>query len=200
MTWTASRTPHVTPQRWPVPALITLANAKRARRLAGARSATAADPFDNLDAACGLLEPLGLTNPLKPEDLADLKVLADQTRAITDSLASGERPGSVSNLNRLAAAARADQTLQVDADGNLFAELHWEASTAVAELACRIVTELGRLDPSRLRRCAREACDLLFYDVTRSSTQRWHSDTPCGLRERQERWRKAASEKKAASI
>jgi predicted RNA-binding Zn ribbon-like protein len=59
------------------------------------------------------------------------------------------------------------------------------------ELACRIVAELGRLEPARLRHCAREACDLLFYDTTRSRTQRWHSESPCGLRERQDRWRKA---------
>ncbi|WP_414710672.1 CGNR zinc finger domain-containing protein [Pseudonocardia sp.] len=35
----------------------------------------------------------------------------------------------------------------------------------------------------RLRRCARTACDLLFYDTTRSRTRRWHVEDPCGWRE-----------------
>jgi predicted RNA-binding Zn ribbon-like protein len=66
--------------------------------------------------------------------------------------------------------------------------VHRHADTAVAELAHRLVEELGRLDPVRVRHCAREACDLLFYDTTRSRTQRWHSESPCGNRERQDRF------------
>ncbi len=156
-------------------------------------------PFGDCDAARTLLEPLGLSRRLEPGELDDLRALAHETQAITDSLLRNDRPGGVGTLNRLAAGARAEQTLRIEPDGGLVAELRWQAPSAVAELACRIVTELGYLDPARLRRCAREACDLLFYDTTRSRTQRWHSDTPCGLRERQERWRKATAGEKAAA-
>ncbi|MBV9422501.1 MAG: CGNR zinc finger domain-containing protein [Solirubrobacterales bacterium] len=43
---------------------------------------------------------------------------------------------------------------------------------------------VGRLEPFRLRVCARRECSLLFYDITRPNPQRWHSDAPCGWCER----------------
>jgi CGNR zinc finger len=185
---TAART---TPQRQPVPALITLSNATRPRRPSGARRATTLDPFGSHSAAVSLLEPLGLSQPLRTGELGDLKALAAETRAITEALVSGRRPPSIRTLNRLARRASATQALHVGPDGTLTADVRWHAATAVAELASRIVSELGRLEPGRLRHCAREACDLIFYDTTRSRTQRWHSESPCGLRERQDRLRKA---------
>jgi predicted RNA-binding Zn ribbon-like protein len=114
------------------------------------------------------------------------------TRAITEALISG-KPPNVGTLNRLAHQASATQTLRIRPDGTLTADVRWHTTSAVAELACRLIAELGRLEPSRLRYCAREACDLLLYDTTRSRTQRWHSESPCGSRERQDRWRKATS-------
>lgn len=193
------RTTTTTPQRQPVPALITLSNATRPRRPSGARAATTTDPFGSYAAAVSLLEPLGLSNPLGTDELDDLKALADETRAITEALVSGSRPPGISTLNRLAQQASATQTLRIGPDGTLTADVRWHAASAVAELACRIVAELGRLEPARLRHCAREACDLLFYDTTRSRTQRWHSESPCGLRERQDRWRKTAGEGNAVT-
>jgi hypothetical protein len=184
--------PKTTPQRWQVPALIALSNATRPRRPAGARTATAADPFGSYTAAVALLEPLELSRPLSIDELDDLKVLADETRAITEALVNDRRPPRISTINRLAEQASATQTLHIGPDGTLTADVRWHAASAVAELACLIVAELGRLDPARLRYCSREACDLLFYDTTRSRTQRWHSESPCGLRERQDRWRKTA--------
>jgi predicted RNA-binding Zn ribbon-like protein len=55
-----------------------------------------------------------------------------------------------------------------------------------------VVMELGEIDEARLKRCDRDACDLVFYDTTRSRTQRWHADAPCGNRERQRRHRAAS--------
>ncbi|HYB26212.1 MAG TPA: CGNR zinc finger domain-containing protein [Solirubrobacteraceae bacterium] len=37
--------------------------------------------------------------------------------------------------------------------------------------------------------CERPECRLLFYGTTRSATQRWHAESPCGVRERQWRYR-----------
>jgi predicted RNA-binding Zn ribbon-like protein len=62
-----------------------------------------------------------------------------------------------------------------------------------ATLARQVALELGEIDPKRLKRCALPACDLLFYDTTRSGTRRWHAESPCGARERQRRYRAAAS-------
>jgi CGNR zinc finger len=183
--------PMTTPQRRPVPTVIALSNATRPRRPAGSRTPVAADPFGSHADALALLEPLGLAQPLGPAELDDLRALAAETQAITAALASDQPPPGIGTLNRLAGQASATQRLHVQPDGTLSADLRWHAASAVAELACRVVAELGRLDPARLRHCSREACDLLFYDTTRSRTQRWHSESPCGLRERQERLRRA---------
>jgi predicted RNA-binding Zn ribbon-like protein len=43
------------------------------------------------------------------------------------------------------------------------------------------------IDLSRLRQCQRKECDLLFFDTTRSRSQRWHAESPCGWLERQHR-------------
>jgi predicted RNA-binding Zn ribbon-like protein len=189
----AEKTTATAPHRQPVPTLIALSNATRPRRPPGARTAITFDPFGSYADAVALLEPLGLEQRLGTDELGDLRALAAQTRAITEALLSNRRAPSIAALNRLARQATATQTLRTGPDGTLTADVRWHADTAVAELACRIVAELGRLDPVRLRKCARERCDLLFYDTTRSRTQRWHSDSPCGLRERQDRWRSAAA-------
>lgn len=188
-------TAKTTPERQPVPTLIALSNAARPLRPPGSRTATTADPFRSHTAAMALLEPLGLSQPPGPDELDDLRALAGETRAVAEALAAGRRPPGISTLNRLAQQASASQTLRIGPDGTMTADVRWRAPSAAAELACRIVAELGRLDPARLRHCAREACDLLFYDTTRSRTQRWHSESPCGLRERQVRWKAAGAGK-----
>jgi len=58
-----------------------------------------------------------------------------------------------------------------------------------AVLAARVAAELGVADLSRIKECARSECRLVFYDDTRSRTQRWHADAPCGRLERQRRHR-----------
>jgi predicted RNA-binding Zn ribbon-like protein len=63
--------------------------------------------------------------------------------------------------------------------------LLWEDRSVAAALARRLISELAALQPGRLRQCARPECTLLFYDVTRSRTRRWHAQDPCGWRDRQ---------------
>jgi len=181
------------PQRQPVPTLLTLSNARRPRRPAGARTALAVDPFTNHATAVALLEPLALVEQLSTGDLDDLKALADEIQTITETLLSNSQPPDIRTLNRFAEQASGTRTLLIQPDGTLATNESWHAPSAVVELARRIVDELGRLDPARLRHCSREACNLLFYDTTRPGTQRWHSESPCGLRERQERWRKTTA-------
>jgi predicted RNA-binding Zn ribbon-like protein len=79
--------------------------------------------------------------------------------------------------------------LRVTPAGQLEAVVLWESAPAAAVLAGRVIDELGAIDRSRLRVCARPECSLIFYDSSRSGTQRWHSEVPCGWRERQRRRR-----------
>jgi predicted RNA-binding Zn ribbon-like protein len=48
----------------------------------------------------------------------------------------------------------------------------WRDPDPVAGLARRVIEELARTDPSRFRQCQRKECDLLFFDTTRSRSQR----------------------------
>jgi CGNR zinc finger protein len=86
-------------------------------------------------------------------------------------------------LNALASDSQARLRL-VDSCGALRQELLWEDGSSAARLARRLIAELADLDSTRLRKCARPQCTLLFYDTTRSRTRRWHAEDPCGWRER----------------
>lgn len=81
--------------------------------------------------------------------------------------------------------------LDVSEHQALRARLDWNEPTPAATLARTVALELGEIDLARLKRCERPACNLVFYDTTRSSTQRWHAESPCGNRERQRRYRAA---------
>lgn len=188
-------TASIADRRRDTPALLTLANARLARRPAGARQPTAHDQVAAFTDARALLEPLGLRAPFTPEQLPDLAALTDEVHALATALATRQRPPSISVLNGLAQRAHATRTVQVSPTGQITAPITWTADTAVAELAARITAELDRMDPARLKHCAREACPLLFYDTTRPGTRQWHGESPCGLRERQARFRAAAEGK-----
>ncbi len=177
-------------QRQSVSALIVLSNATSPRRPVGFRKAIVPDPFASHTTAKLLLEPLGLERELGEDEIDELQKLAAETRHVAEALVNNRLPPSIDTINRLAGQGRGTQTLRIEIDGTLSVDVRWHSDTAVIELACRIMAELGRFDPARLRRCAREACDLFFYDTTRSRTQRWHSESTCGQRERQDRWKK----------
>ena len=126
-------------------------------------------------------------------DAAELDPLRDLHAAIVelvDALLGGRpltRPAA--RLTHLAAPS----TATVRLDEHLRTRLEWSEPAPTAALARQVVLELGELDPKRLKRCAHPPCDLVFYDTTRSGTRRWHAESPCGTRERQRRYRAAAS-------
>jgi predicted RNA-binding Zn ribbon-like protein len=169
------------------PVLVTLANAGRPRRPVGARRAVAEDPFAREESATRMLKPF-LGRSVAAGELEGLRRLARAAGRIAASVADGTSP-PLQGLNRLAGECTGRTQLRSTPDGRLEAVVRWEAGPAPAVLARRIVEELAGIEPGRLRRCARPECGLLFYDSTRSGTQRWHSEVPCGWRERQRRRR-----------
>lgn len=173
------------------PALVVaLANARADRRPVHAPRASFHDALGDADSASELLEPF-LGQPVEPADLSGLRALHRAVVGVVDALIDG-RPPPLGALNDLAARVPATYSLARGAsEGELRAVLSPRRSTAVGRLVLEVVRELAELDPSRLRRCARPECRLVFYDATRSGTQRWHADSPCGLRERQLRYRAA---------
>jgi predicted RNA-binding Zn ribbon-like protein len=99
---------------------------------------------------------------------------------------------AAARLTSLAQLSVATVRLDVGESQTLRARLEWSEPTPTATLARRVALELGEIDVKRLKRCEQPACDLVFYDTTRSGTRRWHAESPCGARERQRRYRAAA--------
>jgi predicted RNA-binding Zn ribbon-like protein len=95
-------------------------------------------------------------------------------------------------LTSIAQPSSATVRLDVGENQTLRAQLNWSEPTPAAMLARRVALELAEIDVARLKRCERPACNLAFYDMTRSGTQRWHAESPCGNRERQHRYRAAS--------
>jgi predicted RNA-binding Zn ribbon-like protein len=132
-------------------------------------------------------EPL-TAEPVSDDDLAALRLVQRAAASAADALLS-RTPVDTETVNALASGCRARIELTCDDDGRLRQTLAWNDPSVAARLARRLAAELAALDPHRLRRCARPECDLVFYDITRSRTQRWHAEDPCGWRERQRRRR-----------
>lgn len=121
--------------------------------------------------------------PIREVDLPDLRRIHRFAGRAAVALLDGDLPRP-DVLNELAADSSAHLRL-IAGDGSLDQKLVWDDVSAVGQLARRLIEELSSLEPTRLRRCAGRPCNLLFYDSTRSRTQRWHAENPCGWRERQ---------------
>ena len=53
---------------------------------------------------------------------------------------------------------------------------------ALATIARDAVTLFGEVGPGRIRECAADDCQLIFYDESRSNNRRWCSMQRCGNR------------------
>lgn len=123
-------------------------------------------------------------------ELVELRELHQVVVALVDRVLTGRPVGrAAGRLINLASPSRARVQLAHDRASGLHTRLVWDDATLTSRLARQVVTELGEIDPARLRRCERAPCRLIFYDTTRSNTQRWHAESPCGQRARQQRFR-----------
>lgn len=147
---------------------------------------TRPDPFSGPD---GLARALGLAR-VEGAEIESLRVLHAVVVDLVDRLVAGwPVAGQTEQLTALAHASVARVHLEPGRDRAMRAYVDWSDPDPVSALARRLIHELGALDVTRLRRCARPECDLIFYDTTRSGTRRWHAESPCGIRERQRRHR-----------
>jgi predicted RNA-binding Zn ribbon-like protein len=168
--------------------VVALANARATRRPTGTRAAVAHDALVDAAGAGELLEPF-LDRPVQAHELAEVRAVQRAVAAIIDALIERSDDPPIAALNTLAARHPTVHALERDPDGTLRGTLAPQRRSAAAALIVRAIGELSELEPSRLRRCARPECGLVFYDRSRSATQRWHAERPCGLRERQRRHR-----------
>jgi predicted RNA-binding Zn ribbon-like protein len=167
--------------------VVALANAQADRRPTHTPVAVPHDALADAAGASELLKPF-LDAPVGAHELAAVRAVQRAVVAIVDALIDGSQ-APLEALNTRAAEEPVIYALVRQPDGTLRATLRPKRGSAAATLLVAVIRELGELEPSRLRRCARPECTLVFYDVTRSATQRWHAERPCGLRERQRRHR-----------
>jgi predicted RNA-binding Zn ribbon-like protein len=167
--------------------VVALANAEADRRPTHAPVAVPHDALADAAGASELLKPF-LDAPVGAHELAAVRAVQRAVVAIVDALIDGSQ-APLEALNARAAEEPVIYALERQPDGKLRTTLRPTRGSAAATLLVAVIRELSELEPSRLRRCARRECTLVFYDVTRSATQRWHAERPCGLRERQRRHR-----------
>jgi predicted RNA-binding Zn ribbon-like protein len=168
-------------------ALVTLANLQRRRR----GDTEPRTPLADLHQVSQALADGGVTvGHLTRDALPAVARLADAVSELADCIALRRpRPRRAAGvLNELASGSTATMHLEVT-DAAVQSSTAWCDRDPAAGLARRVIEELGSTDLSRLLQCQREECDLLFYDATRSRTQRWHAENPCGWLERQHRRR-----------
>lgn len=164
-------------------ALVLLANLGLPRRPAGMAAAHSEPALPDSRTATRQLSAL-ISGPVTDRDLPAVRRVHQAASGAAAALLAGA-PVDGPAISALARGSAARLELTAAADGALRQHLAWEDPSISAYLARRLIGELATLDPQRLRRCARPECDLLFYDTTRSRTQRWHAEDTCGWRERQ---------------
>ncbi len=167
--------------------LVALANLQRRRR----RDTAPRAPFANVGRARRALAEDGVAIAvLSQDDLPALTRLADAVSGLADCLALRRPPASraVDVINELASGCTGTVQLIMGTRA-VQSDMSWHDPDPVAGLARRVIEELDGIDLSRLRQCQRKECDLLFFDMTRSRSQRWHAENPCGWLERQHRRR-----------
>lgn len=165
-----------------LPLFLYLANVRRPRRVGRAAADCdlpgIVDLLVRLDAHSG-----GDVHP-------DLDQLARLASELADAIVSGGVPLPVDELNALARSAISYSQLVADpACVALQLERIELPAEPAAALAARVIAELNAADLTRIKECGRTECHLVFYDNTRSRTQRWHAESPCGGLERQRRHR-----------
>jgi predicted RNA-binding Zn ribbon-like protein len=163
-------------------ALITLANLGLPRRPGGARTRVTEAALPDAATASRQLGSL-ITGRVTETDLPALRNLQRAASDAVGTLLAGEIP-NCALVNAIAGGSTGRAELVVSG-GELREHIAWDDATVAADLARRLIGELAAMDRSRLRRCARRECGLVFYDTTRSRTRRWHAEDPCGWRERQ---------------
>lgn len=138
---------------------------------------------------------------LTDADLPALVGLADAVSELAECLALRRKPPgrAVAVVNQLASGCTGMIELKVSGR-TLQSDVDWHDPDPAAGLARLVIEELAGIDASRLRHCQREECDLIFFDTTRSRSQRWHAENPCGWLARQHRRRGHESRPPEAAV
>jgi len=183
-----SKDPNLAPQpigRIPT-TVLALVNAGKRRRPSRQVETTCSDLLADLETVADPFRQGSRRGPVRESDLESLRQV--QT-ALQSVLALWERRDhqfrvALQTLNHFAAGCHWTRVLKED--GTLAEE---PAGSLAALVATRCVIELSQCDPTRLKTCGWPPCELVFYDITRNRSVKWHAEDPCGWRARAARTR-----------
>ena len=138
----------------------------------------------------------GTTQPASAErDLARVRAVRQALREVATAIAEHRVPssGSLDVVNR---ALRARQIIELVASSDGCSVDHRHVGDpvddALARLAEPLVTELTAGHPERIRICASDTCEWVFYDTSRTGRRRWCDMATCGNRAKAARHRARA--------
>jgi predicted RNA-binding Zn ribbon-like protein len=142
---------------------------------------TRPDALDDPGQAAGILGPFG-----QPVGEPPASARLDRIRALRDDLVAVTTAGTpelASRGWRSVTGAAADLTFRHTFTDAGQPELRQASGDPVVGAIVHTVAELVAAGVwPRIRVCANELCSHVFYDTTRSRTQRWHSYEICGNR------------------
>jgi predicted RNA-binding Zn ribbon-like protein len=128
-------------------------------------------------------------------DLGRVRSVRQALREVAEAIAEHRVPSS-SALDVVNRALRARQIIELVAspDGCSVDHRHVgdPVDDALARLAEPLVTELTAGHPERIRICASETCEWVFYDTSRTGRRRWCDMATCGNRAKAARHRARA--------
>lgn len=129
------------------------------------------------------------------KDLDRVHTVRDALREVAEAIADQRAPraGALQTVNR---ALHARQVIELvpAPDGVNVDHRHIgdPIDDALARLAEPLVTELTAGHPERIRVCASDTCQWIFYDASRTSRRRWCDMATCGNRAKAARHRARA--------
>jgi len=125
-------------------------------------------------------------------DFARVRAVRQALREVAEAIAKHRVPsaGAIDTVNR---ALRARQVIELVAapDGCSVDHRHVgdPVDDALARLAEPLVSELTAGHPDRIRICASDTCEWVFYDTSRTGRRRWCDMATCGNRAKAARHR-----------
>ncbi len=131
-------------------------------------------------------------DPLMARDLARVHAVRTALREVARSISEHRAPdaGALDTINQ---ALHARQVIELvpAPDGCRVDHRHVgdPVDDALARLADPLVTELTAGHPDRIKLCASETCEWIFYDASRTSRRRWCDMATCGNRAKAARHR-----------
>ena len=126
------------------------------------------------------------------KELARIHAVRSAMREVTHAIVDHRQP-KTSALDTINRALHARQVIELVAapDGCTVDHRHVgdPVDDALARLAGPLVTELTIGHPDRIKICASDTCEWIFYDTSRTSRRRWCDMATCGNRAKAARHR-----------